>query len=150
MLRILDMKQTTSDNTMTEQQWGREINLTAFVNRVCWHLKKWQRSHKTTEYVCRLLCHVSQTLWEHGHCWYFQLTAHSCFKVMSTVEATTQAAPLGFFWRRGKLQKITVCYPTPGLVVFFGSLVSCSKTWRVTLGIQLQLERPSLCRALWG
>lgn len=57
--------------------------------------------------VCRLLCHVSHTLWEHGHCWYFQLTANSCFEVMSTVEANTQAAPL-FFWlqpKKGKTSK---------------------------------------------
>lgn len=33
------------------------------------------------------ISHVSQTLWEHERCWHFQLTANSCFWVMSTTEA---------------------------------------------------------------
>lgn len=144
VLDILNMKQTKSDNMITEQHWGQDINLTAFVNCVCWHLKKLQCNYKITECLCRLLCHVSHTLWEHEHCFYFQLSDEHC----GGQHTGCSSVFCFFFWR--KLQKITVCYPTLGLAVFFGSLVSCSKTWHVTLDIQLQLERPSLCRALWG
>lgn len=106
------------------------------------------------------ISHVSQTLWEHKRCWHFQLTANSCFWVMSTMEAKDTGCSHVFFGergggvgrcslRRGTLQKITVCYPTPGPAVEH-SLVSCSKTWRVTPGIQLQRKRPSSHFALWA
>lgn len=99
------------------------------------------------------ISHVSQTLWERECSWHFQLTANSCFWVMST---TAQAALVVFFFfffgcslERGKLQKIAVCHSKPDPAVKH-SLVSCSKTWCIIPGIQLQWERPSSCCALWG
>lgn len=41
---------------------------------------------------------ASQTLWEHKRCWHFQLTANSCFWVMSTVEANGTGCSHVFFF----------------------------------------------------
>lgn len=43
------------------------------------------------------ISHVSQTLWEHERCWHFQLTANSCFWVMSATEANGTGCSHGFF-----------------------------------------------------
>lgn len=103
------------------------------------------------ECVCWLLS-VPYTFWGQECWWYFKLTGNSCFWVMCLMEVEKEWPAFIFFGRslgRGILQTDAVCYQTPGPAVKH-SLVSCSKTWHVTLGIQFQRERPSLCWALRG
>ena len=41
---------------------------------------------------------VSQRLWENKHCWHFQLTANSCFWVMSRTETNSTGCSGGVFF----------------------------------------------------